>query len=75
MIYNYNYIKKSMYGNKAKLFTDTHSLTYELIEAIDVYRDFWTDKDNSTTVIIQKIVNTNKKVIGKFKDEVSGVPV
>ena len=41
---HYNYIKKK-YGNKARLlFTDTDSLTYE-IEAEDVYKNFWKDKD------------------------------
>ena len=42
--FHYNYIKKR-YGDRAKqLFTDTGSLTYE-IEAKDVYKDFWNDKD------------------------------
>lgn len=42
--FHYNYIKKK-YRSKAKLlFTDTDSLTNE-IEAKDVYKDFWADKD------------------------------
>ena len=40
----YNYLKKK-YNNGARLlFTDTDSLTYE-IEAEDVCKDFWNDKD------------------------------
>ena len=40
----YNYIKKK-YDNSARLlFNDMDSLTYE-IEAEDVYKDFWNDKD------------------------------
>ena len=76
--FHYNYIKKK-YGDKAKLlFTDTDSLTYE-IEANDVYQDFWNDKekfDNSdypeSSPYFDKM---NKKVIGKFKDEASGIPI
>ena len=42
--FHYNYIKKK-YNNRARLlFTDTDSLTYE-IEAEDIYKDFWNDKD------------------------------
>ena len=42
--FHYSYIKKK-YNNSARLlFTDTDSLTYE-IEAEDVYKDFWNDKD------------------------------
>ena len=42
--FHYNYIKKK-YGNRAKLLlTHTDSLTYR-IEAEDVYKDFWNDKD------------------------------
>ena len=76
--FHYNYIKKK-HGNKAKLlFTDTDSLTYE-IEAEDVYKDFWYDKDKfdnsdhpESSPYFDK---TNKKVIGKFKDEAAGVPI
>ena len=76
--FHYNYIKKN-YKYKAKLlFTDTDSLTYE-IEADRVYRDFWNDKDefdnsgySNDSPYFDK---TNKKVIGKFKDETGGVPI
>ena len=76
--FHYNYIKEK-YGEKAKLlFTDTDSLTYE-IEAKDVYKDFWKDKDrfdNSDYPEDSKYFDkTNKKVIGKFKDEAAGVPI
>ena len=76
--FHYNYIKDK-YGDKAKLlFTDTDSLTYE-IEAKDVYKDFWNDKDkfdnsdySESSTYFDK---TNKKVIGKFKDEAAGLPI
>ena len=76
--FHYNYIKHN-YGNKAKLlFTDTDSLTYE-IETTDAYLDFWNDKDkfdNSDYPENSPYFNkTNKKVIGKFKDEAAGVPI
>ena len=76
--FHYNYIK-SQYGDKARLlFTDTDSLTYE-IEADDVYQDFWKDKhlfDNSDYPKNSLFFNdTNKKVIGKFKDEAAGIPI
>ena len=69
---HYNYIKEK-YGDKARLlFTDTDSLTYE-IEAEDVYRDFWNDKDRFDNSDYPEsspyFDKTNKKVIGKFKDE------
>ena len=76
--FHYNYIKHK-YGNKAKLlFTDTDSLTYE-IETNDAYNDFFKDKskfDNSDYPENSPYFNKiNKKVIGKFKDEASGIPV
>ena len=76
--FHYNYIKHK-YGNKAKLlFTDTDSLTYE-IETNNAYKDFFTDKskfDNSDYPENSPYFNkTNKKVLGKFKNEASGVPI
>ena len=76
--FHYNYIKEK-YGNKAKLlFTDTDSLTYE-IEAEDVYQDFWNDKDRFDNSDYPEsspyFDKTNKKVIGKFKDEAAGIPI
>ena len=76
--FHYNYIKDK-YKEKAKLlFTDTDPLTYE-IEADDVYRDFWNNKykfDNSDYPESSPYFDkTNKKVIGKFKDEAAGVPI
>ena len=74
--FHYNYIKRK-YGNRAKLlFTDMDCLTYE-IKAKDVYKDFWNDKemfDNSDYPENSPYhCNTNKKVIGKFKDKACGV--
>ena len=73
---HYNYIKKK-YNNRARLlFTDTDRLTYE-IEAEDVYKDFWNDKDmfdNSDYLESSPYYcNVNKKIIGKFKDEACGI--
>ena len=76
--FHYNYIKKK-YNDKAKLlFTDTDSLTYE-IETEDAYKDFWSDKDkfdnNEYPENSPYFDKSNKKVIGKFKDVVSGIPI
>ena len=76
--FHYNFVKKK-YGSKAKLlFTDTNGLTYE-IEADDVYQDFWNDKekfDNSDYPENSPFFDkTNKKVIGKFKDEAASIPI
>ena len=58
--------------------TDTDSLTYE-IEAEDVYKDLWNDKDMFDNSDYPKnspfYYNANKKVIGKFKDEACSVPI
>ena len=76
--FHYNYIKKK-YNDRAKLlFTDTDSLTYE-IETVDTYKDFWTDKDMFDNSDYPEnspyYCNTNKKIIGKFKDEACGIPI
>ena len=76
--FHYKYIKEK-YGDKAKLlFTDTDSLTYE-IEAEDVNQDFWNDKDRFDNSDYPEnspyFDKTNKKVIGKFKDEAAGIPI
>ena len=76
--FHYNYIKEK-YGDRAKLlFTDTDSLTYE-IEAEDIYKVFWNDNDMFDNSDYPEnspyYCNTNKKVIGKFKDEACGIPI
>ena len=76
--FHYNYIKQK-YDSKAKLlFTDTDSLTYE-IETNDVYQDFWNNKDkfdnSDYSQDSQYFDRTNKKVLGKFKDEAAGMPI
>ena len=76
--YHYNIIKKN-YGSNAKLcFTDTDSLTYH-IKTEDIYNDM---KKESNLYDFSEYPNdhsnydpTNKKVIGKFKDETNGKPI
>ena len=75
---HYNNIKNK-FGDRAKLlFTDTDSLTCE-IEAEDVYQDCWYDKDKFDNSDFPEnspcFDMSNKKVIGKFKDEVAGTPI
>ena len=76
--FHYKYIKKKYGDNSRLLFTDTDSLTYE-IQAEDVYQDFWNDRhlfDNSDYPESSPYFDkTNKKIIGKFKDEAAGVPI
>ena len=76
--FHYNYLKKR-YNNKTKLlFTDTDSLCYE-IETQDISEELRQDKNlfyNSDYPKDSKCFDsTNKKVIGKFKDEAAGMPV
>ena len=76
--FHYNYIKDK-YGDKAKLlFTDTDSLMYE-IQTEDVYKDLFVDKEKFDNSDYPKdspfYFGDNKKVIGKFKDEATGIPI
>ena len=63
---------------KQNYHSDTDSLCYE-IESNDVYQDFWNNKnkfDNSDYPENSQFYDkSNKKVIGKFKDEASGIPI
>lgn len=78
LMYNFHYnVMKSKYGEQIQLqYTDTDSLTY-LIETDDAYSDFkkmielfdTSDYPNPNRYNMPRI---NKKVIGKFKDELSG---
>ena len=76
--FHYNHIRK-LYGNRANLlFTDTVSLMYRL-STPDAYEDalkFASKFDTSGYSKDSPFYNaTNKKVIGKMKDEVDGVPI
>ena len=68
------------YGpEKAKLlFTDTDSLTYH-ITAEDLYQDIKQDQHLYDISNYPKehflYSTTNKKIIGKFKDETGGLPI
>ena len=68
--FHYNFIKKNF--DAELLFTDTDSLTYE-IKSKNVYEEFFKWKDSfdfSNYSKDSKFFNeTNKKVIGKMKDE------
>ena len=76
--FHYNYMKPK-YGNKTKLlFTDTDSFLYE-IQTEDFYKDISGDvRDRFDTSEYPENhpsgipTGINKKVLGKFKDEVAG---
>jgi hypothetical protein len=80
LMYDFHYnTMKSKYEHKCKLlFTDTDSLTYE-ITTEDIYEDMKSIKDQFDFSDYPKehplYDTTNKKVIGKFKDETSGLPI
>ena len=76
--FHYNYIKRKYNERATLLFTDTDSLCYD-VTTPDIYKDMSADqhlfdfsgypKDHSL------YDTTNKKVIGKMKDETESVPV
>ncbi|CAH3157887.1 unnamed protein product, partial [Porites evermanni] len=77
--FHYNHIMKKYGPEKAKLlFTDTDSLTYH-ITAEDLYQDMKQDQHLYDTSNYPKehflYSTTNKKIIGKFKDETGGLPI
>ena len=71
--FHYNFIKKNF--SAKLLFTDTDSLTYE-IKSENVYKEFYRWKDLFDFSNYSKdstfYDDTNKKVIGKMKDEYGG---
>ena len=72
--FHYNFIKKKF--NAELLFTDTDSLTYE-IKSENIYKEFYKWKDlfdfSNYSKDSKFFDDTNKKVIGKMKDEYGGV--
>ena len=76
--FHYNHIRK-VYGDRVKLlFTDTDSLMYRL-HTTDAYEDalkFASKLDTSCYSKDSPFYDaSNKKVIGKMKDEADGVPI
>ena len=71
--FHYEYIQYKC--NARLLFTDTDILLYE-IKKVDVYEDFYQDKDlfdfNEYSSNSKFFDPVNKKVIGKMKDEFKG---
>ena len=73
--YHYGYFKNKF--NSRLLFTDTDSLVYEIKKKGDIYEQIYSDRDLSDCDFSDYLKNskfyvTNKKVIGKMKDELSG---
>ena len=72
--FHYNYFSKQ-YDNYKLLFTDTDSFCY-YVETKDIYEDLFKDKQLFDFSNYHKnskyVLNENKNVIGKFKDEFGG---
>ena len=75
--FHYNLIKKNI--DDELFFTDTESLNYEIVHEENVYEEFFKRQnlfDFSNFSKDLKFCNeTNKKVVGKMKDEFGGVIV
>ena len=76
--FHYDYMQ-AKYGSKAQLlFTDTDSLCYE-VEVEDIYQEMFKDKqrfDTSNFETSHYLYDcTNKKVLGKMKDECGGAVI
>lgn len=81
LMYDFHYntmMKQYNYNDVKLLFTDTDSLCY-YIKADDIYNDIKNDKCQYDLSDYPKnhflYDHTNKKVIGKFKDETNGIPI
>ena len=88
--FHYNHVKKIYPGDASQLcFTDTDSFLYRL-KTKDVYAEMIKYKDlydfsnfsdqhkcfyGMSTQAIKNIKSMNKKVIGKMKDEMGGIPI
>ena len=64
----YNYFVKNF--DCSLLFTDTDSLVYEIRSVDDIYEKIYEDRDSSDFSS-----DSNKKVIGKMKDEIGGIVI
>ena len=76
--FHYDYIKNKHGNNSRLLSTDTNSLMYE-IKTKDVYKDISNDKKmfdfSNYSYRSQYYNDSNKLVVGKMKDETSGVAI
>ena len=73
--FHYDVIMRKYSTNATLLFTDTDSLTYEivtptLIQDLQELGDWFDFSDYPSDHVLHS--NTNKKVLGKFKDELNG---
>ena len=76
--FHFDYIKNKNDNKFKLLFTDTSSLMY-VIKTEDVYEDFSSDKEmfnlSNCSTKSKCYDNSNKLVLGKIKDETSGVAI